>query len=564
MVLEDRNLVSSNTFESIRVIIDYDQIEKETDTLMCKNSYQIISWSFGKIKCRASDLMNAEKKKKLEKALNRVSNFLSKLLKTKRLDTAITVSSFQDIVLNESQVLTDLYIVAVVRPFGANVETLAAAFYNMVTSDTKRPVLGAVYINPSEITEYSDEEMYNVIFHEVCHILGISSASYNNWINPETGTSYGNSLPLHGVSVPKYPSKSFFVLSTPHAHQFAVERYNTSLFFGSVPSGILLEDGGQDGTRLSHPKGSVYYTEVMSGIYTPPSVISNLTLSLLADTGWYEVDKSLAFPFAWGDGLSMGIGPMQDFPTGPPKSVFPSHYLCNQSSTSECNWDFRSVSMCSTSYPVDCNTPWTSDDVAFCRARDFYDYENTGMRSSSKVHDYQLVKIPDKNLVCSNENNSLPTLVEHGFEFGVNSMCAKSSLYQSLYFKGISQYGCFRMSCSETGELSVYIKKQRKVCSFTGQELSFFGFTGSLVCPDPKLICPIRSYLRITPSSPSNESWSIFDRKTYLIELSITLILVLMLIMCLYLIISIICHRKIDVQDPALSFSLIEKDDKSV
>jgi hypothetical protein len=66
---------------------------------------------------------------------------------------------------------------------------------------------------------------------------------------------------------------------------------------------LEIEDGGGSGTAGSHPEKRVFQNEYMSGSVTPFPIFSNITLSVFADSGWYEIDYTYAQSLVWGRGM---------------------------------------------------------------------------------------------------------------------------------------------------------------------------------------------------------------------------------------------------------------------
>ena len=79
------------------------------------------------------------------------------------------------------------------------------------------------------------------------------------------------------------------LLITPKVKQFGAE------YFGCTTlSGVELENEGGSGSMGSHWERVLLFNEYMtSSDFRYPSV-SGFTLALMADTGWYDVDSSLA------------------------------------------------------------------------------------------------------------------------------------------------------------------------------------------------------------------------------------------------------------------------------
>ena len=64
-------------------------------------------------------------------------------------------------------------------------------------------------------------------------------------------------------------------------------------------TGATLEDDGGEGSSMSHWETSIAYSEVMTS-KAPMWVISNLTLAIMQDSGWYVPNKDLALPLRFG------------------------------------------------------------------------------------------------------------------------------------------------------------------------------------------------------------------------------------------------------------------------
>jgi leishmanolysin len=130
------------------------------------------------------------------------------------------------------------------------------------------------------------------------------------------------------------------------------------------PQGLKIEDGGGEDTVRTHPEAA----EVTCRVFVGDAFISNVTLAILDDTGWYEINYSIAESYPWGDGRSMGVGPITEFPSAPPK-----HYLCwERQWKPSCHHDFLSKAHCS---PVtDFICPKTDEN--FRQACDWWPFVN--------------------------------------------------------------------------------------------------------------------------------------------------------------------------------------------
>jgi leishmanolysin-like peptidase len=64
------------------------------------------------------------------------------------------------------------------------------------------------------------------------------------------------------------------------------------LFACSTAKGIELEDQGSTASAGSHWERALLFNEMMTASAFDHSAYSEISLALLADTGWYEVDLS--------------------------------------------------------------------------------------------------------------------------------------------------------------------------------------------------------------------------------------------------------------------------------
>ena len=104
-------------------------------------------------------------------------------------------------------------------------------------------------------------------------------------------------------------SKTVHMLVTPRVRREARRHFSCSRLEGGE-----LEDQGDLGTSLTHWEKRVFGDEAMTGnhqelqragrLYTEQKMISRMTLAVLHDSGWYNVDFSKADSrYSWGKNL---------------------------------------------------------------------------------------------------------------------------------------------------------------------------------------------------------------------------------------------------------------------
>jgi leishmanolysin-like peptidase len=70
---------------------------------------------------------------------------------------------------------------------------------------------------------------------------------------------------------------------------------------------VELENEGTGASTMQHWDRRDAGTEYMTANYVGTPVISNLTLALLEDTGWYKVDYAYGERLAWGADRGCGF-----------------------------------------------------------------------------------------------------------------------------------------------------------------------------------------------------------------------------------------------------------------
>ena len=524
--------VESNR-EPIRILFDTELLDKKSDPLLCTEEGQKIDWTLGSYYCTKDDLLTDKKLPVLKETLESLNSFLTKLINVTRLTFDIKTKEMLDIKPPSKSVDKDLYICVVTRPFGTLSSTLASAFPHSLSSYDNRPIRGGIYINARSIPDEPqneksiDRRFFTTLFHETCHVLGLTESLYEKWLNRDNGNSYGSDLPLSKYSK---DGKNFTILHTPILHEYAKHRWNRTYFADNIPMGLELEDGGGSGTATSHPEGRVYFNEVMVGLAIQPAVISDLVLSMLEDTGYYNVNWSMAEPLAWGAGESIGQNPLHDFPTEPPYLSFPSHYLCNplskQNTNSICSYDFSSTATCISTMSANCPS-LTSEGETFCSAQKFFNPLNYSVRGYYLIPDFIIYKQAQTLHFCNGDGSS-------GTEdetFGEDSMCVISNIgnYESAR--------CYKMFCDEKMEtLTIQVGEEKKICHQENETITFDNYNGYIKCPSPLLMCSMKKFKQTNVFIPPHK-----ELKIVLLTRNIIIVTVLCVVVLIFIIAIVFC-----------------------
>ena len=153
--------------------------------------------------------------------------------------------------------------------------TLASAGSRYMDVDTYQPIVGIVNINTNiNFSKINSQEYFqSIIIHEFTHILGFNSYYFYNYI--------------HNIFYRKdeIGNYKYFINSTK-VLEVAKKYYNCSDI-----DGVELENYGGTGTAGSHWEARILLGEYMNGvIYPEEQVISEFTLALLEDTGYYKAN----------------------------------------------------------------------------------------------------------------------------------------------------------------------------------------------------------------------------------------------------------------------------------
>ena len=480
--------------QNIRVFFDYtyiDNPERLGEGLYCSKAGDSVNWRgddpSGAVACLDDDTMTDEKKNVIKGTFENLKTYLESTIKVDRVTGSYTLTN-SDKKIPVSRTTTDgntdLYITLYPRPFGQYSSTLASAGAVALDRNTNRPIQGQTNINlaklPKTVGDFStvrDREFFEVALHETCHVLGIGGGYWRLWLNQE-GKPWGENVPLSTFTK---DGKTFNILHTPKLHNLMKARWGVEYFENNVPAGVEIEDSGGSGTTGSHWELRTFMNELMVGTTLGYSRISEVTLTALEDTGWYDVDYSRAEPLEWGDYRSIiggRIEDFKDFATGRPVETWPSHYLAKTVPSwvpsdqqmfgdEGCTFDHKAVAAYSGTRRNCQRVP------AACEYTQFYDPNNHGFYGSY-LFDYLMVYQPASNALCFKTDTGNASRY---------SMCAREKR------GGVGTYGgCHEMSC-EDNKLFIHVGGASHECAKENMEINLE--TKIVLCPDPNVVCGI-------------------------------------------------------------------------
>ena len=376
--------------------------------------------------------------------------------------------------------------------------TIAAAMPLYTQSSNHQPILGIIYINGKINFTIINTQKYieSTLIHEMTHILGFTDSFFENHFN--------NIFSKRD----KYGIKRFYIKSRK-VLEVARKYFNCSSL-----EGVELENYGDEGTAGSHWEARILLGDYMNGVaYTEEEVISEITLALLEDMGFYK-------PYYYTGGL-MRYGKNKGCEFVYDKCINKSH-LINPSFENEFFDDIYSEystdASCSSGrlsrtyhilwiytnpipkefqyFEKENMGGWSSAD--YCPvSEDYYEeginayYQGICSGIELGVYGSQIAYMKKDGNYTFYTNKEVSSIT--GEELSDQSFCFLSSLFKTNvdlveYYSNVTRAICYKIYCSEKS-LSIKINNDYVVCPRSGGKIKIDGYEGYILCPDYNLMC---------------------------------------------------------------------------
>ncbi|KAJ8578899.1 hypothetical protein ON010_g304 [Phytophthora cinnamomi] len=381
-----------------------------------------------------------------------------------------------------------------------------------------RPTFGMVNFCPLKIStaDSAFERLVSAALHEFSHALGFSARFFplmrDEKGNPRTPRDAQGNPPtyLEGTcpnnkkidsyvepadTTIKYSTERGHVVAkmvTPRVRAFVQDHFNCPTLEGAE---IESQDEGCLG---SHWEERIFEPEYMSPVDSYHNVFSALTLAFFADSGWYRVNASTSEVMHFGrkKGCAFAtqkcIDPLTEVPVA-------ADHFCTSRDYQGCSVDATSRSVCSLS---------TNDQVIPEEYR--YFPRNPGKGGENIFADYCPLNLGYESGDCTISTN-LPTGINaFGETYCPTCKCTSTSLRSvdstNLNISPSRQTGCYAMRCVVDASATVIeltIPRSNSgdtvtvSCAKHGETLSVPGFTGTITCPDPLVVCGVDDPSRI-------------------------------------------------------------------
>jgi len=438
--------------------------------------------------CESDDLSTLGKRRVVEEVVNYVFPRFQQMLNVLDVETNIELEEGDysgDICIGgvdcfseqtAGKILTldkgeQLYVAVTMRPEDG---TTYATGVSLRFDQSWRPVVGHVNFNsrlmPESITQGSTlwNELTGVALHEMMHVLGFSNGMFQLFLNSSSGEIYDE--PVMTV-VNEADGHIASVLATPHVVEAMKQQFGCDSLVGAP-----LEDQGGAGTAASHWEKAVFMDEVMTGSASSTPVLSNITLALLEDSGWYIPNYNFGERLIWGENKGC------DFVRAKCSSGWPkeegSGYFCTEKDKEGCTYDRSARGLCSiktyTSLPEQ--------------------YQHLGDSQSGGtvvLADYCPFTRAYSNGYC-NDASMQKTYISGDEPGKSNSKCymSKVSIVPIPDLLGVSaQPLCYPTVCISPNKLFVKVGSYWYDCPSKQSLSKIHGYFGALECPDVTTLC---------------------------------------------------------------------------
>lgn len=303
-----------------------------------------------------------------------------------------------------------------------------------------------------------------IFTHELTHALGFTRKLFTSFQNKSSNEAVGLNIFLNTTI--RGASRVLFTGEIVKARA-------RSAFACEGLQGLELENQGGNGIALSHWDRRVMFNDFMNPqVVDGPAVYSDLSLAVLADSGWYQVD------FDYADKVSWGFGKGCEFifekcadKTGPRFDEFCSPGIA-------CSFDFKGYGECARQDQAD------EED----RIDEEYDYFGNGTRGDWLADFCPVVK---SSVFCFEKDGEVGDGDgdgrNRGEKRGENYWCVMGNIGKDQELES-NQPGCYEIKCFQDA-LLIKVENEEAFCFSKGQVVAINGFNGNLTCPDINIIC---------------------------------------------------------------------------
>ena len=347
----------------------------------------------------------------------------------------------------------------------------AAAFSCFILGPVNRPVMGVVLLNQNYSYNKVNAEEYLVklLLHEITHILVFSPSLFDLYLYPGEVTK---NKTINGVL------RTLIITDT--VRNAAAQHFGCNSIIG-----LELENQGDIGSVGCHWEARTMLGDYMISTVYDDIAISDITLALFVDSGWYEVNYYTGGLFKFGKGQGCS-------------------FLNNVCVTSkEVNFEYDFCDEKYTCSPDNLNRGYCFLVQYYEPLPSIYQYYNNSYIGGWEPADFCPVTLFNKSNEyyfsgsCVNGEKSSTELSypeSLGFSISNTSICILSSLVNSSD-PSLSSYKyprtmCHKITCDQENKIVIVdIGYINIYCPTSGGYFKVNGFDGFIKCPPYNRVC---------------------------------------------------------------------------
>ena len=380
---------------------------------------------------------------------------------------------------------------------------IASALPIAFEQGTYRPIVGLLTIT-KDTSYYSYRRVREyfrlVLLHELTHALGFLYDMFPLFPGGRENT--------YTTEIIRYVNRT--IIKTPKVVEIAKKYFNCSNI-----KGVELEDQGSLGSALSHWEQRILLGDYMGAIiYQEEMAISEITLALLEDTGWYKTNyytgglmrfgKNRGCRFLYNNCLDENFKTEFDNEFFDLKDALkPSCSTGRQSRTysllyeydiydanyyynfyyDQNRFKYSSGAMYTTDYCFTHGQLESERDNGYFTGNCLYGKGSYG----SNIYYFNYLTLKSE---MGHPNSEFPEdlgEVYSNISFCIMSTLTPSENYDSIFYT-VPHPICYQILCSSFS-LTIKINNDYVVCPREGGKVKLNGYVGFIICPDYNLIC---------------------------------------------------------------------------
>ena len=461
---ENDNLrfLQTTSFQQIRIYFDYTTLDTQIDKVDINQINGI------------------------KQILSNTQTIIENIISLKRYGTKLKVKSCDTTVTIADVVKTGIDADLVIFPFFdmsiANTSTEAYATACIISSVDNRPVAGLIGFSPKFNTAKPNWLTYytNLALHELSHVIVFNPNLFEYFKDP-SGVLYTQDKIYKSTIVNGMP-RSLLIL--PKVVAAAKKHFNCTTL-----EGIELENQGGVGTAGSHWETRIMLGDYMVGLSFDDTAISEITLALFEDSGWYQVNYYTGGLFKYGKNKGCNFLNKKCIENSTPLSL---DEYCGTPYQSLCVTNKLSRGIC---YITDSANPTDNNYRYFPKT-------NTG---GLFMADYcPIIAVPTNSTYyypwsCNTGYSLYP--VDYDESITEISGCFMSTLVKSSasskYSTTSYRATCYKFSCDFASSiLKVTVGYDSANCPKEGGLIKLNNYVGNIVCPDFYSLCTSETVCR--------------------------------------------------------------------